>query len=446
MSHEEILRAKDKSIAHLQGIFGDNAETIIAERRYGFISGLLKDVLKKPPIERITLSDKIDKVVVNRWLGIPLFLALMYGMFQFVFTLSGPFMDWIDQFFGWLGGYASGVSPDWLGSLLADGIIGGVGSVLIFIPPIFLLFIAIAILEDCGYMARAAFVMDRVMHKVGLHGRSFIPMILGFGCNIPGIMACRTIENPRDRLTTILINPFMSCGARLPIFVLLAGAFFTANQGLVVFSMYIIGIIVAIIMALILRRSILKGPSGHFVMELPPYRLPTITGVLVHVWERGRLFLIRAGTIIFGVVVLVWLLSSLPWGVDYASAESWIGQVGSFFAPIFALCGFGQWQAGVSLIFGFLAKEVVVGTMGAIFAVEEGVLGGAIAAQLGWTPLIAFAFMVFCLLYVPCVAALGAIRGETNSWRWAGFAALYTTVIAWIVATLIFQIGSLFIG
>ena len=446
MSHEEILRAKDKSIAHLQGIFGDNAETIIAERRYGFISGLLKDVLKKPPIERITLSDKIDKVVVNRWLGIPLFLALMYGMFQFVFTLSGPFMDWIDQFFGWLGGYASGVSPDWLGSLLADGIIGGVGSVLIFIPPIFLLFIAIAILEDCGYMARAAFVMDRVMHKVGLHGRSFIPMILGFGCNIPGIMACRTIENPRDRLTTILINPFMSCGARLPIFVLLAGAFFTANQGLVVFSMYIIGIIVAIIMALILRRSILKGPSGHFVMELPPYRLPTITGVLVHVWERGRLFLIRAGTIIFGIVVLVWLLSSLPWGVDYASAESWIGQVGSFFAPIFAPCGFGQWQAGVSLIFGFLAKEVVVGTMGAIFAVEEGVLGGAIAAQLGWTPLIAFAFMVFCLLYVPCVAALGAIRGETNSWRWAGFAALYTTVIAWIVATLIFQIGSLFIG
>ena len=446
MNREEILRAKDKSIAHLRGIFGDDAETVIAEERYGFISGLLKDVLKKPPIERFTLSDKIDKVVVNRWLGIPLFLALMYGAFQFVFTLSVPFMDWIDQFFGWLGGYASGVSPDWLGSLLADGIIGGVGSVLIFIPPIFLLFIAITILEDSGYMARAAFVMDRLMHKIGLHGRSFIPMILGFGCNIPGIMACRTIENPKDRLTTILINPFMSCGARLPIFVLLAGAFFTTNQGLVVFSMYIIGIIVAIIMALILRRSILKGPSGHFVMELPPYRLPTITGVLVHVWERGRLFLIRAGTIIFGVVVLVWLLSSLPWGVEYASAESWIGQIGSFFAPIFAPCGFGQWQAGVSLIFGFLAKEVVVGTMGAIFAVEEGVLGGAIASQLGWTPLVAFAFMVFCLLYVPCVATLGVIRGETNSWKWTGFTALYTTVVAWIAATIIFQIGRLFVA
>ena len=446
MNRQEILRVKDRSIAHLRGVLGDDTETVIADARYGFISGLLKDVLKKPAIERLTLSDNIDKVVVNRWLGIPLFLAIMYGVFQFVFTLSAPFMDWIDGFFGWLGGYASGVSPDWLGSLLADGIIGGLGSVLIFIPPIFLLFIGIAVLEDCGYMARAAFVMDRVMHKVGLHGRSFIPMILGFGCNIPGIMACRTIENPKDRLTTILINPFMSCGARLPIFVLLAGAFFTAYQGLVVFSMYIIGIIVAIIMALVLRKSILKGPSGHFVMELPPYRLPTVTGVVVHMWERGRLFLIKAGTIIFGVVVLVWLLSSLPWGVEYASAESWIGQIGSFIAPVFAPCGFGQWQAGVSLIFGFLAKEVVVGTMGAIFAVEEGILGGAIAAQLGWTPLIAFAFMVFCLLYVPCVAAIGAIRGETNSWKWAGFAALYTTVVAWIAATLIFQIGRLFIG
>lgn len=446
MDSEEILKAREESISHLKSIYGDDAETVTADARYGFISGLLKDVLKKPPVERLTLSDRIDKVIVNRWLGIPLFLAIMYGVFQFVFTLSAPFMDWIDQFFGWLGGYASGISPDWLASLLADGVIGGLGSVLIFIPPIFLLFIAIAVLEDCGYMARAAFVMDRVMHKIGLHGRSFIPMILGFGCNIPGIMACRTIENPKDRLTTILINPFMSCGARLPVYVLLAGAFFPANPGLVVFSMYIIGIIVAIIMAQVLRKSILKGPSGHFVMELPPYRLPTISGVLIHMWERGSLFLKKAGTIIFGVVVLVWLLSSLPWGVEYASAQSVIGRIGSFVAPIFAPAGFGQWQAAVSLIFGFLAKEVVVGTMGTIFAVEEGILGDAIAAQLGWTPLIAFAFMVFCLLYVPCVAAIGVIRGETNSWRWAGFAALYTTVVAWIAATIIFQIGSLFIG
>lgn len=446
MNREEILTVKDRSLSHLRAVLGDDAETAIAGARYGFISGLLKDVLKKPPLERLTISDSIDRIVINRWLGIPLFLAIMYGVFQFVFSLSAPLMGWIEGLFGWLGGYASGVSPEWLGSLLADGILGGVGAVLVFIPPIFLLFIAIAILEDCGYMARAAFVMDRVMHKIGLHGRSCIPMILGFGCNVPGIMACRTIENPRDRLTTILINPFMSCGARLPIFVLLAGAFFTANQGLVVFSMYIIGIIVAIIIALILRRGILKGPSGHFVMELPPYRLPTVTGVIVHMWERGRLFLIRAGTIILGVVVLVWLLSSLPWGVEYASAESLIGRIGGFIAPIFAPAGFGQWQAAVSLVFGFLAKEVVVGTMGAIFAVEEGMLGGAIAAELGWTPLIAFAFMVFCLLYVPCVATIGAIRSETNSWKWAGFAAVYTTAVAWIAATLIFQIGTLISG
>lgn len=445
MSSSNVLKLREESLARLKSIYGDDAEVIIADARYGFISGLLKDALKKPAIERVNLSDKLDKIVINRWLGIPLFLALMYGVFQFVFTLSTPFMDWIDQFFGWIGGYATGVSPEWFGSLLADGIVGGLGSVLIFIPPIFLLFIAIAVLEDCGYMARAAFVMDRLMHKIGLHGRSFIPMILGFGCNIPAIMACRTIENPRDRLTTILINPFMSCGARLPIFILLAGAFFTANQGLVVFSMYFIGIIVAIIMALIFRKSILKGPSGHFVMELPPYRMPTVTGVLVHMWERGQLFLKKAGTLIFGAVVVIWFLSSMPWGTGYASAESWIGQIGRFIAPVFAPAGFGQWQAGVSLVFGFLAKEVVVGTMGAIFAVEEGALGGAIASQLGWTPLVAFSFMVFCLLYMPCVATLGAIRGETKSWKWTGFAALYTTAIAWIVATLIFQIGRLFI-
>lgn len=446
MSRDEILRAKDKSITHLRGILGDDAETVIAEKRYGYISGLLRDVLAKPSIEPLTLSDKIDNVVINRWLGIPIFLGLMFGLFQFVFTLSVPFMGWINQFFSWLAQYASGVSPAWLGSLLADGIIGGVGAVLTFVPPIFLLFIAIAILEDSGYMARAAFIMDRLMHRIRLHGRSFIPMVLGFGCNIAGIMACRTIEDPKDRLTSILINPFMSCGARLPIYILLAGAFFTAHQGLVVFSMYLIGVFIATVTALLLRRSILKGPSGHFVMELPPYRLPTITGVLVHTWERGRQFLIRAGTVICSIVILVWFLGSLPWGVEYASAESVIGRIGSFIAPVLAPAGFGQWQAAVSLLFGSLAKEVIVGTMGAIFAVEEGILGGAIAAQLGWTPLAAFAFMVFCLLYAPCVASLATIRSETNSWRWTGFAAIYTVIIAWIVATLIFQIGRLFIG
>jgi len=294
VSAAEVLKSRAESLARLKSMYGDDAETVIADARYGFISGLLKDVVKRPSRERATASDKIDKVVVNRWLGIPLFLGVMYCVFQFVFVVSPPLMDLLDEAFGWLGGQAAGVSPDWLGSLLADGIIGGLGSVLVFVPPIFLLFIAISALEDSGYMARAAFVMDRAMHKVGLHGRSFIPMILGFGCNIPGIMACRTIENPRDRLTTILVNPFMSCGARLPVFVLLAAAFFPANQGLVVFSMYIIGVVVAIIMALVFRKSILKGPSGHFVMELPPYRMPTLKGVFIHMWERGKQFLVKA--------------------------------------------------------------------------------------------------------------------------------------------------------
>lgn len=444
MSREDIIRAKNKSLAHLKHIFGDDSETIIAGERYGFISGLLKDTLKKPPIEKATTSDKIDKVLVNRWAGIPIFLGIMYGMFQFVFTASAPLMDLIDGGFGYLAEQASAVGG-WGGSLLSEGIIGGVGSVLIFAPPIFLLFIAISVLEDCGYLARAAFVMDRVMHRIGLHGRSFIPLMLGFGCTIPAVMACRTIENREDRLTTMLISPFISCGARLPIFVLIAGAFFTAHAGLVVFAMYMIGIGVAILTAFIFRKSLFRGPSGHFVMELPPYRMPTPQGVAIHMWERGSLFLRRAGTIIFGVVVLVWFLASMPWGVEYASAGSYLGHLGSFFAPVFSPAGFGQWQAAASLVFGFLAKEVVIGSMGAIFAVEEGILGGALVTQLGWTPLIAFSFMVFSLLYVPCVATVGIIRGEVGA-KWAWFSIAYTTGVAWIAATLIYQIGRVIIG
>ena len=435
MDRKEILRVRDERLKHLKSIYADKAESIIADSRYGFIGGLLKDVLKKPPVERRILSDMIDSVVMNRWLGIPLFLAIMYGMFQFIFALSAPLMNWIDTGFGWVTGYASGVGG-WFGSLLADGVIGGVGSVLTFIPPIFLLFIAIAILEDCGYMARAAFIMDRVMHGIGLHGRSFIPMILGFGCNIPGIMATRTIENPRDRLTTILIIPFMSCGGRIPIFVLLAGYFFAGHAGLVIFCMYVTGIMVAVIVALVFRRTLFRGASGHFVMELPPYRRPTIRGVLVHTWERGRLFLERAGTIIFGAVILVWFL-------NYTGV---LEPVGRAIAPVFVPSGFGQWQAAVSLLFGFLAKEAVVGTMGTLFATQEGILGSAIASQLGWTPLVALAFMVFCLLYVPCVACISVIWGETRAWKWPLFAVFYTSAIAWIVATLVFQIGRLLLS
>ena len=435
MDREQVLRAKDESLAHLRKVYGDEAETVIADARYGFISGLIKDVLKKPTIDRLTLSDRIDKVVLNRWLGIPIFLAVLYGVFQFTFVASVPLMGWIDKFFGWLAGFAEGISPAWLSSLIADGIIGGVGSVLVFVPVIFLLYIVLSILEDSGYLARAAFVMDRLMHKIGLHGRSFVPLMLGFGCNVPAIMATRTIENPKDRLVTILINPLMSCGARLPIYALFAAAFFTAYQGLVVFSMYAIGIALAFIMAWIFRKRLVKGESGHFVMELPPYRLPTIAGVIMHVWERGRIFLVRAGTIIFGIVVFIWLL-------DYVGALEPIGRA---VAPIFTPAGFGQWQAAVTLIFGILAKEVVVGTFGTLFAVEEGALGETIATQLGWTPLIAYAFMAMCLIYIPCMATIAVVKRETNSWKWTGFAIGYSLTLGWLVATLIYQIGRAFV-
>jgi ferrous iron transport protein B len=441
-----VLQAQAQSLKHLRGIYREAAETLVADARYGLIAGLMKDILKKPPIERVNLSDRIDRIMVNRWLGIPLFLLIMLGMFQFIFTLSPPLMNGLDYIFQWVGGLVSHIQPAWLNSLLVDGILGGVGTVLLFVPPVFLLFIMISILEDSGYMSRAAFVMDKLMHHLGLHGRSFIPMVIGFGCTIPAIMACRTIENPKDRLATMLIVPFMSCGGRLPIYILLATAFFPGSQGLVVFSLYLLGIIIGLLAALVLRKKVFQGESSHYVMELPPYRFPTIKGIAVHTWQRGKSFLQRATTVILAAVVVVWLLGSLPWGVEYASAESWMGQLGQIVAPIFSPAGFGQWQAAVSLIFGILAKEVVVGTLGTLFGVDSIALGANLTTQLGWTPLVAYAFMVFCLLYLPCAATLATLRAESGGWKWAAFAAVYTTVLAWIAATLIFQVGSLFTG
>jgi ferrous iron transport protein B len=433
----EIISAKDKSLEHLRTIHGDDAETLIADARYGFISGLVKDVLKKPATERVTATDRIDQLMLNRWLGIPLFLLILYGVFQFTFVVSTPLIDLINSGLDWLAERVPGIASGWPGSLLADGIIGGVGAVLSFIPVIFLLYVALSILEDSGYLARAAFVMDRLMHRIGLHGRSFVALILGFGCSVPAIMSSRTIENPKDRLVTILVTPLMSCGARLPVYALLAAAFFTAFQGLVVFSMYAIGIIMAILLAWLFRSRLVPGESGHFVMELPPYRLPTITGVLAHVWERGWAFLSRAGSIIFCAVIVIWLL-------DYFNVLEHIGRA---IAPVFSTAGFGQWQPTVALIFGVLAKETVVGAFGTLFAGAEGVggFGSVIGAELGWTPLVAFAFMVMILLYIPCVATLGIIKRETGSWKWTFFTIVYTLALGWIVATLIYQVGSLFL-
>jgi ferrous iron transport protein B len=354
-------------------------------------------------------------------------------------------MNGLENLFSWMESIASRLSPDWLGSLLGSGIIGGLGAVLVFVPPIFLMFIAIAVLEDTGYMARAAFIMDRVMHKLGLHGRSFIPLVLGFGCSIPAIMACRTIDNPRDRMTTILVTPFISCGARLPIYVLFAGVFFPGHSGLVLFGMYILGIFMAILFAYIFRKTIFRGESAHFVMELPPYRLPTLKSIFIHTWERGKHFLTRAATVILAAVMLVWLLASLPWGIEYASQQSWLGNIGDFISPVLSPAGFGQWPAAISLIGGFVAKEVVVATLGTALVGGSEAMGQALVTQLGWGPLNALAFMVFCLLYIPCVATISVIRSETGSSRWALFSAVYTIAVAWIAATLIYQIGSLLV-
>jgi len=443
-----ILAQLEKSRKALATVLGEEVEAVIAERRYGFINGIVKESVKRQKSleERLTLSDRIDKIVTNRYLGVPVFLLLMWIVFQFTFKLGDPLVGVIEGAFESLNGVASNRleaigAPRLLISFLTDGIIGGLGSVLVFIPPIFLLFLAISILEDSGYMARAAYIMDRFMHALGLHGKSFLPLLIGFGCNVPGIMATRTLENRRDRLITILINPLMSCTARLPVYVLFAGAFFPAYQGWVIFSLYLLGVALAILMGKLFKSVLFKGEVAPFVMELPPYRVPTLRGLFIHMWERGSCFVRKAGTIIFGVVVLVWALSNLPPGVEYASPESFIGRIGSFLAPALAPAGFGTREAAAALIFGILAKEVVVGTLGVLYGVGEEGLSEVITQH--FTPLSAYAFMVMTLIYVPCVATIAAIRRETNSWGWTAFAVGYSLVLGWVMAVLVFQMGRL---
>ncbi len=445
---DRLLTRRNEAVKRLESVWGEDIESLIADRRYGFIGGLAKEVVtrRQTSEDRLSTSDKIDRIVTNRYLGIPIFLLAMWAVFQFTFKVGNPLIGWIESFFAWFGGVtgtwlASAGTPELFRSLIVDGIIGGVGSVLVFIPNIFLLFFAISLLEDSGYMARAAYIMDRFMHSLGLHGKSFIPLLIGFGCNVPAIMATRTLENKRDRLITILINPLMSCTARLPVYVLFTGAFFSARQGLVIFSLYLLGLVLAILVGVVFKRFLFKGETSHFVMELPPYRIPTLKSTLIHMWERGSSFIRKAGTIIFAVVVLIWVLSNLPVGVEYASQESILGRIGSLMAPIFQPAGFGTWEAAVALVFGILAKEVVVGTLGVIYGVEETRLTGVIAQH--WTPLTAYAFMVMTLIYIPCIATIGAIKRETNSWGWTAFAIGYSLVLGWLMAVLVYQAGKL---
>ena len=441
-----IMAETDKVAGHLQSVFNEGAEEVVANARYAFIGGLMAESVKRPSVEKETMTDKIDKIVTNRILAIPIFIVIMYLLFTLTFDISAPFCDAIDGFFGWLGEYiAANVANEYLASFLCDGLIGGVGGVLVFLPQIIIMFLFLSILEDSGYLARAAFTLDKIMHKlVGLHGKAFIPMILGFGCGVPAVMATRTMENESDRLLAMMLIPFMSCTARLPIYALFTAAFFVENEGMVLLAIYLLGIVVALIVAAILKRTLFKGMSAPFVMELPSYKVPSLKGVLLHTWEKVKGFIKKAGTIILGATIIIWILGSLPLGVDYASQQSILGMIGSVIAPLFAPLGFGTWQAAVAIIAGLLAKEVIVGTFGALGGLEEDDEDG-IASLLhdAFTPLSAFSFMAFSLLYIPCFAALGAIKGETNSWKWPLTMSAITLVTAYIVSFLIYNVGLL---
>jgi ferrous iron transport protein B len=421
----------------------------IVDKRYSFIGEVLKDSLRRPTEEAETITDKIDKVITHKYLGIPIFALIMFVIFQLTFTfgqdLLGGYMVSLVDFIG--DGVVSILTyigaSEWVKDFFINGVFEGVGTVLEFIPLIVVLYFFLGILEDTGYMARAAYVMDSLMRALGLHGKTFISMIVGFGCNVPGIMATRTLENKKDRMIALLINPFMSCGARIPIYLIFIAAFFPNHGGIALFSLYFLGIAVALVVGKIFSKTLFKGETSHFIMELPPYRLPAFKYVVKDMWQKVKDFIVRAGTIIFAVVTLLWILARLPLGVDPYSQASLLGKIGGFIAPIFKPAGFGTWQASVSLFAGIAAKEAVVATLGMVYA---GVTEGSeliSAIQDSFTPLSATAFLVMTLLYTPCAAVIATVKRETNSNKWAIFMAIYPFVIGWVFAVLIYQIGSL---
>ncbi|HOQ25800.1 MAG TPA: ferrous iron transport protein B [Methanomassiliicoccaceae archaeon] len=425
----------------LNGVDKEEMELDIVDRRYAAISSELKEIYSRGASRR-SLSDAIDRVTTHKYLGIPIFLSLMWGMFQLTFVAAAPFATAIDSGFMWLASFAAeNIQPEWLASLLGEGVIGGVGAVLVFLPNIMVMFLLIAILEASGYLARAAFIMDRVMSRLGLHGKSFIPMLLGFGCNVPAIMATRTIEDERSRIVTILSAPYISCSARLPVYLLLAGIFFPDNAGTVLFLLYLLGIGVAVLSALLFRRTILKGESSPFIMELPPYRMPRLKDVLLQMWERGSMYLRKAGTIILLGAIMVWSLASLPWGVEYGSEASYAGALGHVLEPILAPLGF-DWKIAAGLLFGFMATEIMIAALGVLYGAEEGAgLEEAIAADLSAST--AAGLMTFTLLYTPCIAALATIWKETRSVKWTAFSVAYSLAIAYIISFAVTNLGVL---
>lgn len=493
---EQVIALARQGAEHVSSMLGDDFELLTADRRYGYINGIVRQSFHHPFIDRITLTDRIDDIATHKWLGLPVFFTVMYIVFRLVIDVSSPFLDWTDAVINgpianWLRFLLDLVSaPAWIHSLVIDGIVAGVGGVLVFVPGLLILYFFLALLEDSGYMSRAAFVMDRFMRVVGLHGKSFIPMILGFGCAVPAIYATRTIASRRDRVLTALLVPLMSCSARLPVYVVFGLAFFGARAGTVIWAMYALGIVVAMLAGMVFTRTILKPDvTSAFVLELPPYRQPALKSVLIHMWENTREFVRKAGTLILFTSVIMWLLLNLPWGVT-DQRDSYFGKVSGAISPIFAPLGFGNWETGGALVSGFMAKEIVVSTMSQIYlggeeaevaepttlgedligigqgfvdaTVSSGkillsILPGvnlvdeetesedtalSIALRERFTSLSAAALLVFVLLYVPCVATLGAIKQEFGtSWAWTS--AIYQTMVAWIAAFIVYQGGTL---
>ncbi len=508
---DAVLQTLDDYSNRLRTHYGDDVDVMLTDQRYRFVHQLVQRVLTRPDVPAATFSDKIDRIVTHRWLGIPIFLALMWVVFKITADVSAPFLDWVDGLISgpithWtaalLGGL--GLSGTWVESLAVDGIIAGVGGVLVFVPVLMSLYLALALLEDSGYMARAAFVMDRLMRLLGLHGKSFLPMIVGFGCNVPAIYATRTLESEKDRILTGLLVPFMSCSARLPVYILLAAVFFPQYAGMAVFGMYLLGIVIAILLGIIFKHTLFKGKEQiPFIMELPPYRRPTLQGIWRQMWERTAAFVRKAWTIIMATSIVVWLLIAIPVGGPGSFADTDIEQsafatVSGYATPIFAPLGFGSWETSGALVTGFVAKEVVISTMGQIYGIaadeevaepttfmadlgdiatsfvvatgdtlksiplivgvnlfeeeveeEPTALMGAIRMGFeqssgGHGALAALAFMVFVLLYTPCMVAVAAARQEFgNRWMWVSVIGQF--VLAWLVALLVFQ-GGLLLG
>ena len=439
--------------------YNNDIVSIITDLKYGFVRGALTETLTPNP-ERVVGETKpgysLDRLMTNRWLALPILLILMWLMFEATFTLGAYPQEWIENGIGWFGEWIGKAMPDGiLRDLIVDGVIGGVGGVLVFLPQILILFFFISLLEDSGYMARAAFIVDRIMHRVGLHGKSFIPYLIGFGCGVPAIMATRTLENRRDRIVTILTVPFMSCSARLPAYLLLVAAFFTAKQGLILMSIYLIGILVAAITAIILSKTILKHDKTQFVMELPPYRKPTARNAVIHMWSKGKQYLQKMATIILAASIIVWALGYFPRHEGQTAQEqienSFMGQMGKAIEPVVAPLGF-NWQMGVSVLTGAAAKEIVVSTMGVLYTGEADATEESTSlkeklqtatkpnGEHVFDPVVAYSFMLFILLYFPCIAALAAIRREAGT-KWMIFEIFYTTGVAWLVSFVFYQVA-----